>query len=76
MKWTRQENGATRMAVVLNGEVLEHLKYLGATIPVNISVEVEVCNKSRGLKAIVKRELYERIIIPTMIYGSEVWGRS
>ena len=29
---------------------------------------------SRSLTVGVKRELYERIVVPTVMYGSESWG--
>merc|ERR1712074_59765 len=30
--------------------------------------------KSRSLSVDLKRELYERIVVPTVMYGSESWG--
>ena len=30
--------------------------------------------KSRGLGMNVKRALYEKVILPTVTYGSELWG--
>jgi len=30
--------------------------------------------KSSSLNVEVKRELYERIVVPTVMYGSESWG--
>ena len=71
-------------------EEVEHFKYLGATVAVDGGVEMDVSNrvsegckmlggmkkimKSRGLGMNVKRELYERVIVPTVMYGSELWG--
>ena len=30
--------------------------------------------KNRGLGMDVKRALYEKVIVPTVMYGSELWG--
>ena len=30
--------------------------------------------KSRSLTVDLKRELYEKIVVPTVMYGSEFWG--
>ena len=71
-------------------EEVSHFKYLGSIIAANGGVEEDVCQrvnegckvwgamkgvmKSRGLGMNVKRELYERVVVPTVTYGSELWG--
>ena len=65
-------------------------KYLGSVIAANGGVEADVCHrvnegckelgalkvvmKNRGLGMNVKKVLYEKVVVPTVIYGSESWG--
>ncbi|XP_068208034.1 uncharacterized protein [Palaemon carinicauda] len=39
-----------------------------------VFVEVKGMVKSRGLGMNVKRPLYEKLIVKTLMYGSELWG--
>ena len=71
------------------GEV-DHFKYLGSVIAANGGVEADVCHrvnerckvlgalkevmKNRGLGMNVKRVLYEKMAVPTVMYGSELWS--
>ena len=71
-------------------EEVNQFKYLGAIVAANGGVEADVrhrvnegCKvlgamngviKNRGLRMNVKKVLYERVIVPTVTYGSEVWG--
>ena len=71
-------------------EEVDQFKYLGSTVAANGGVEADVCHrvsegykvlgamngviKNRGLGMNVKRVLYERIIVPTVLYGAEAWG--
>ena len=71
------------------GEV-DQFKYLGSIISANGGVEADVSHrvnegckilgarngiiKNRGLGMNVKRALYEKAIVPTVTYGSELWG--
>ena len=71
-------------------EQVDQFKYLGSIIAENGGVEADVSNrvkegskvlgavsgviKSRGLGMDVKRALYEKVIVPTVTYGSELWG--
>ena len=72
---------------MLNGEALEEVdqfEYLGSVIAANGGVEADVChrvlgalkgvNKNRGLGMNVKKVLYEKVVVPTVMYGSESWG--
>ena len=86
MRCTRSEDGA-RLNVMLNGEALEEVdqfKYLGSVIAANGGVEADVrhegCKvlgalkgvmKNRGLGMNVKKVLYEKVAVPTVMYGSE-----
>ena len=71
-------------------EQVDQFKYLGSIIAENGGVEADVSNrvkegskvlgavsgviKNRGLGMDVKRALYEKVIVPTVTYGSELWG--
>ena len=71
-------------------EEVDKFKYLGAMVAANGGVEADVCHrinegckllgamkgvlKCRSLGADVKKVLYERIVVPTVAYGSELWG--
>ena len=71
-------------------EEVDNFKYLGSVIAANGGVEADVSHrvsegckmlgavngvmKNRGLGMNVKRVLYERVIVPTVTYGSELWG--
>ena len=71
-------------------EEVEKFKYLGSMVAAGGGVEADVCNrvnegckmlgamksvmKCRELGMNVKRELYERIIMPVVLYGAETWG--
>ena len=71
-------------------EEVDQFKYLGSVIAANGEVEADVrkkvnegCKvlgamngviKNRGLGMSVKRALYEKVIIPTVMYGSELWA--
>ena len=71
-------------------EQVDQFKYLGSIIAENGGVEADVSNrvkegskvlgavngviKNRGLGMNVKRALYEKVIVPTVMYGSELWG--
>ena len=71
-------------------EEVDQFKYLGSVIAANGGVEVDVSHrvsegckvlgavngviKNRGLGMNVKRVLYEKVIVPTVTYGSELWG--
>merc|ERR1711915_562951 len=71
-------------------EEVDQFKYLGSVVAVSGGVEVDVrhrvneeCKvlgavkkvmKNRGLGMDVKRVLYEKVIVPTVMYGSESWG--
>ena len=71
-------------------EEVDQFKYLGSIIAANGGVEEDVrhrvnegCKvlgamkgvmKNRGLGMNVKRVLYEKVIVPTVTYGSELWG--
>ena len=66
------------------------VKYLGSVIAANGGVEADVCQrvnegckvlgalkgvmKNRGLGMNVKKTLYEKVVVPTVMYGSESWG--
>ena len=70
-------------------EEVDQFKYLGSVIAAN-GVEADVhhrvnegCKvlgalkgvmKNRGLGMIVKKVLYEKVVVPTVIYGSKSWG--
>ena len=71
-------------------EEVDQFKYLGSMIAANGGVEADVrhrvnegCKvlgavkgvmKNRGLGINVKRVLYEKVVVPTVMYGSELWG--
>ena len=71
-------------------EEVDHFKYLGSVIAANGRVEADVHHrvnegcavlgalkggmKNRGLGMNVKKVLYEKVVVPTVIYGSESWG--
>ena len=71
-------------------EEVDQFKYLGSVIAANGGVEADVHHrvnegskvlgavkgvmKNRGLGINVKRVLYEKVIVPTVMYGSELWG--
>ena len=71
-------------------EEVDQFKYLGSIIAANGGVEADVrhrvnegCKvlgamkgviKNRGMGMNVKRALYEKVIVPTVTYGSELWG--
>ena len=68
---------------------IDQFKYLGSVIAANGGVEADVhhrvskgcsvgcikrSNKNRGLGMNVKKVLYEKVVVPTVMYGSESWG--
>ena len=69
---------------------VDQFKYLGSVIAANGGVEAEVrqrvnkgCKvlgalkgvmKNRGLGINVKKVLYEKVVVPNVVYGSESWG--
>ena len=71
-------------------EEVNQFKYLGSVIAANGGVEADVCHrvnegckvlgalkgvmKNRGLGINVKIVLYEKVVVPTVMYGSESWG--
>ena len=71
-------------------EEVEQFKYLGSVIAANGGVETDVCHrvneeckvlgalkrvmKNRGLGMNVKKVLYEKVVVLTVMYGSESWG--
>ena len=71
-------------------EEVDQFKYLGSVIAANGGVEAYVrhrvnegCKvlgalkgvmKNRGLGMNVKKVLYRKVVVPTVIYGSESWG--
>ena len=71
-------------------EEVDQFKYLGSVIAANGGVEADVrhrvnegCKvlgalkgvmKNRGLGMNVKKVLYEIVVVPTVMYGSESWG--
>ena len=71
-------------------EEVDQFKYLGSVIATNGGVEADVrhrvnegCKvlgalkgvmKNRGLGMDVKKVLYEKVVVPTVMYGSESWG--
>ena len=71
-------------------EEVDQFKYLGSVIAANGGVEADVCHrvnggckvlgalkgvmKNRGLGMNVKKVLYEKVAVPTVMYGSESWG--
>ena len=71
-------------------EEVDQFKYLGSIIVANGGVEADVghrvnegCKvsgalkgviKNRGLGRNVKKVLYEKVVVPTVMYGSELWG--
>ena len=86
MRCTRNEDGA-RLNVMLNGEALQEVdqfKYLGSVIAADVHHRVNEGGKvlgalkgvmkNRGLGMNVKKVLYEKVVVPTIMYGSESWG--
>ena len=71
-------------------EEVDQFKYSGPVIAANGGVEADVCHrvnegckvlgvlegvmKNRGLRMIVKKVLYEKVVVQTVMYGSESWG--
>ena len=71
-------------------EEVDQFKYLGSVIAANGGVEADVCHrvsegckvlgalkrvmKNRGLVMNVKKVLYEKVVVPPVMYGSESWG--
>ena len=71
-------------------EEVNQFKYLGSIVAANGRIEADVCHrvkercqalgamkrvvKCRGLGMNVKKVLYEKVIVPTVTYGSESWG--
>ena len=71
-------------------EEVDQFKYLGSIIAANGGVEADVRHRvnegckvlgamkgvmrNRGLRLNVKKVLYEKVIVPTVTYGSELWG--
>ena len=71
-------------------EEVDQFKYLGSIIAADGGVEADVSHRvsegckvlgamngvirNRGLGMKVKRALYEKVIVPTVTYGSELWG--
>ncbi|XP_068217827.1 uncharacterized protein [Palaemon carinicauda] len=69
---------------------VDQFKYLGSVVATNAGVETDErqrvndgCKvlgavkrvvKNRGLEMNVERFLYEKVIVPTLRYGSELWG--
>ena len=69
---------------------VDQFKYLGSVIAANGAVEADVhhrvnegCKvlgvlkgvmKNRGLAMNVKKVLYEKVVVPTVMYGSKSWG--
>ena len=86
MRCTRNKDGA-RLNVMLNGEALEEI---GLVVAADDGVEADVrhrvnegCKvlgalkgvmKNRGLGMNVKKVLYKKVVVPTVMYGSESWG--
>ena len=73
-----------------NGEKIDSFKYLGALIGkkgevvenmveganerAKVSATMKRLRKVRPLGLEAKRTVYERIVVPTMLYGAETWG--
>ena len=71
-------------------EEVDQLKNLGSVIPANGGVEADVCHrvnegckvlgalkgvmKNRGWGMNVKKVLYKKVVVLTVMYGSEAWG--
>ena len=71
-------------------EDVHQFKYLGSVTAANGGVEADVrhrvnegCKvlgalkgvmKNRGLGMNVKKVLYEKVVVPTVMYGSHLWG--
>ena len=71
-------------------EEVDQFKYLGSVIPANGGMEADVrhrvnegCKvldalkgvmKNRRLGMNVKKVLYEKVVVPTVMHGSELWG--
>ena len=87
MRCTRNEDGAGLNAM-LNGEALQEVgqfKYLDSVIAANGGVEADVCRRVnegckvlRALKRVMKNRglgmNVEKVILPTVMYGSESRG--
>ena len=90
MRCTRSEDGARLNVMLNGEALEEvDFKYLGSVIAANGGVEADVrhrvegCKvlgalkgvmKNRGLGMTVKKVLYEKVVVPTVMYGSESWG--
>ena len=71
-------------------EEVDQFKYLGSVIAANGGIEADVRHRvnegckvlgalkgvmeNRGLGMNVKKVLYEKVAVPTVMYGSESWG--
>lgn len=71
-------------------EEVDRFKYLGSVVEATGGVEADVCHrvnegckmlgamkgviKGRGVGMSVKKVLYEKLIVPTVLYGAESWG--
>ena len=71
-------------------EEVDEFRYLGVVVAANGRIDADVCHrvkegcktlgalkgvmKSRGLGMNVKKVLYEKVVVPTVMYGSECWG--
>ena len=71
-------------------EQVEQFEYLGSVIAADGGIETDVKHKinegskvfgtlkgivgNRGLGMSVKKVLYEKVVVPTVMYGSELWG--
>ena len=71
-------------------EGVDQFKYLGSVIAANGGVEADVRHRvnegckvlgalkgvmmNRGLGMNVKKVLYEKVVVPTVMHGSELWG--
>ena len=86
MRCSRYGN-ADRMHVILNGEPLEEV---GSQVAIDGGCEKDVVHRmnegyrawgalksvlsNRGLGIKAKKCIYERVIVPTALYGAEAWG--
>ena len=71
-------------------EAVDQFKYLGSVIHASGGVEADVSHrvnegckvlgalkgvmKNRTLDMNIKKVLYEKVVVPTVMYGSELWG--
>ena len=71
-------------------EEVDHFKYLGSVVAANGGVEADVCHrvnegckvfgalkgvmKNRGLGMSIKKVLYEKVVVLTVMCGLESWG--